>query len=75
LNPLDVTIEGLPGAAPDPADSMIALECSGGVVTHPARLLQPELPVDPRRPCATQRGRIDPAAQRPTATHRTMTGK
>ena len=49
LNPLDVALEGLPVAAPDPADSVIALECSGEIATHPARLLQPELPVDTLR--------------------------
>ncbi|MGA2539933.1 MAG: alpha-L-fucosidase [Verrucomicrobiota bacterium] len=40
LNPFDISIEGLPAAAPDKADSVLALECEGDIVTDTNLLLQ-----------------------------------
>ena len=41
LNPLDVSL-AVPTAAPDRADSVVALQCDGDVQTDAQRLLQPE---------------------------------
>ncbi|HEV2393234.1 MAG TPA: alpha-L-fucosidase [Verrucomicrobiae bacterium] len=43
LNPLDLTITGLPAAPPEQADSVIALECTGEIQSDPRRLLQPAM--------------------------------
>jgi alpha-L-fucosidase len=48
LNPLDVAIQ-VGAAAPDAADSVLALDCRGPLVTDLARLLQPAFPVDTLR--------------------------
>lgn len=40
---------GVPAAAPDAADSVIALRCTGVPETDPVRLLQPAVPVDTLR--------------------------
>ncbi|MCX7008147.1 MAG: alpha-L-fucosidase, partial [Kiritimatiellaeota bacterium] len=39
VNPLDVRIEGLPKVAPDAADSVIVVDCTGEPQADPARLL------------------------------------
>jgi alpha-L-fucosidase len=41
LNADDITIAGFPAAAPDKADTVIALECEDPIVSDPVRLLQP----------------------------------
>jgi alpha-L-fucosidase len=47
-SPLDVTLEG-PAAAPDAADTVIALELEGAPITDSARLIGTDLPVDSLR--------------------------
>jgi hypothetical protein len=42
LNQHDLAITGLPAAAPDAADSVIALDCQDPIVVEPTRLLQPD---------------------------------
>ena len=49
LNTLDVAINGLPAEAPDAADSVIAIECEGGVIADNARLLQPSFATETLR--------------------------
>ncbi len=49
VNPLDVRIDGLPKAAPDQSDSVIALECAGEPQADPARLLTTSVAVDTLR--------------------------
>ena len=49
LNPLDLSITGLPNTAPDPADSVISLECSSTIDTDERRLLQPAFATDTLR--------------------------
>jgi len=48
LNSTDISIRA-PASAPDKADSVIALECKGGVVTDSTRLLQPTFPLETLR--------------------------
>jgi len=48
LNPLDLRL-AVPAAAPDKADSVVALECAGEVVADPRRLLLPSVPSDTLR--------------------------
>ncbi|HEU5122458.1 MAG TPA: alpha-L-fucosidase [Verrucomicrobiae bacterium] len=49
LNTLDVAINGMPAEAPDAADSVIAIECEGGVIADNARLLQPSFATETLR--------------------------
>lgn len=49
LNTLDIAINGLPAEAPDAADSVIAIECEGGVIADNARLLQPSFATETLR--------------------------
>jgi alpha-L-fucosidase len=49
LNTSDVVIEGLPGRARDKADTVIALQVTGEIVTDSARLLQPAYGVETLR--------------------------
>jgi alpha-L-fucosidase len=42
LNPLDVSISGLPTSAPDKADSVIVLKFAGDIAADTNRLLQPQ---------------------------------
>ncbi len=48
LNPLDLSLS-VPRVAPDPVDTVVALECEGDIQTDPARLLQPALARDTLR--------------------------
>lgn len=41
VSPLDLSITGLPSAAPDQVDTVIAIACSGNIETDDRRLLQP----------------------------------
>ena len=49
LNPLDVSITGLPVTVPDKFDSIVVLPCEGDVTADAARLLQPQSPVETLR--------------------------
>ena len=49
LNPLDVSIKGLPTTAPDKVDSVITLQCEGEIAADSNRLLQPQFPVETLR--------------------------
>lgn len=49
MNPLDLVITGLPVNAPDPADSVIAIECAAGPQADPSRLLSTDISLDTLR--------------------------